>query len=285
MAFLLLIAAGTATAQSYNAEKFAREVARNSELNCPKALNGLVVDSLSYRAGYLHFGVTMEDIYMFDRDTAELKEYFANLLRYRYDTPEFRDLYAHLVEIGGGMSYDMTLDSSRRYFVLRYPPEEIRQIWSDRTRPEYQDSARFLARHRVFVELYMENHFTFTKENADGDFMFIDTVWQAGESVNYHIAVADPHFQAADQDRGTYRNRWEDILLLGDEKHTLLTMFTEAGYDLRVVYENRAGTDRFQIHFPHDTLQLLYDKASRIAIAEDSMMGKFMDLTILHDQE
>lgn len=95
VAFLLLIAAGTATAQSYNAEKFAREVARNSELNCPKALNGLVVDSLSYRA----------------------------------------------------------------------------------------------------------------------------------------------------------------------------------------------GTDRFQIHFPHDTLQLLYDKASRITIAEDSMMGKFMDLTILHDQE
>ena len=43
VAFLLFIAAGTATAQSYNTEKFACEVARNSELNCPKSLNGVVI--------------------------------------------------------------------------------------------------------------------------------------------------------------------------------------------------------------------------------------------------
>jgi len=285
VAFLLLIAAGTATAQSYNAEKFAREVARNSELNCPKSLNGVVVDSISYHNDYLHFGVTMEDLFMFGRDTAELKEYFANLLRYRYDTPEFRDLYAHLVEIGGGMSYDMTLDSSRRYFVLRYPPEEIRQIWADRTRPEYQDSVRWLARHSVFSELYIENRFTFSRRSSDEEFMVIDSVRQVGETVTYDISVADPNFQDAKQDRGTYRNRWEDILLFGDEKHSMLTILVNAGYDLRILFENISRTDSFQIHFPYDTLQLLLDKADRITIAEDSMMGKFMDLTILHDQE
>ena len=285
VAFLLLIAAGTATAQSYNAEKFAREVAQNSGQNCPKAVNGLVIDSLSYRADYLHFGITMEDIYMFGRDTAELKEYFANLLRYRYETQEFRDLYSHLVEIGGGMSYDMTLDSSRRFFVLRYPPEEIRQIWADRTKPEYQDSARWLARHDVFIELFMENRFTFSRRSSDEEFMVIDTVRQVGETVTYDISVADPNFLDAKQERDTYRNRWEDILLFGNEKHSMLSMFVNAGYDLRIFFENVSRTDSFQILFPHDTLLLLVDKAKRITSADDEEMEKYMAVSIQKETE
>ena len=285
VAFLLLIAAGTATAQSYNAEKFAREVAQNSEQNCPKAVNGLVIDSLSYHADYLHFGITMEDIYMFGRDTAELKEYFANLLRYRYETQEFRDLYSLLVEIGGGMSYDMTLDSSRRFFVLRYPPEEIRQIWADRTNPEYQDSARWLARHDVFIELFMENRFTFSRRSTDEEFMVIDTVRQVGETVTYDISVADPNFLDAKQERDTYRNRWEDILLFGDEKHSMLSMFVNAGYDLRIFFENVSRTDSFQILFPHDTLLLLVDKAKRITSADDEEMEKYMAVSIQKETE
>lgn len=285
VAFLLLITAGTATAQSYDAETFAREVAQNSERNCPKSLNGVIVDSIFYHNDYLHFGVTMEDIFMFGRDTAELKTYFANLLRYRYDTPEFKELYVHLVELGGGLSYDMTLDSSRRYFVLQYSPEEIRQIWADRTKPEYQDSARWSARHDVFIELYMENRFTFSRRSSDEEFMSIDTVRQDGETVTYDISVADPNFRDAEQDRDTYRRNWESILLFGDGNHSFLTMFVDAGYDLRIIYENVSRTDSFHIHFPYDTLLQMLDKADRITVADDELMEKYMEVSIQKETE
>ena len=285
VAFLLLITAGTATAQSYNADKFAQEVAQNSERNCPKQLYGLVVDSISYHADYLHFGLTMEDLFMFGRDTAELKTYFANLLRYRYDTPEFKELYVHLVELGGGLSYDMTLDSSRRFFVLQYPPEEIRQIWADRTKPEYQDSARWMARHDVFIELFMENRLTFSRRSSDEDFMIIDSVRQVGETVTYDISVADLDFPDVRQDRERYRLNWETILLFGDKRHSMLTMFLDAGYDLRIVYENVSRTDSFHLHFPHDTLLLLLDKADRITNVNDEGMEKYMEVSIQKETE
>ena len=54
-----------------------------------------------------------------------MKSYFANLLRYRYEPKREHDLYAKLAEVNGGLSYDFTLDSSRRSFSLQYSPEVI----------------------------------------------------------------------------------------------------------------------------------------------------------------
>ena len=154
---LLVGLVGTAGAQTAAGEDFAKMVEESAK-HCPYELDGIVVNNITYDSGCLHFDFTMEDLYMFGRSVPEMKNYFADLLRYRYEPKQEHDLYVKLAETNGGLSYDFTLDSSRRTFSLQYTPEEYRQVWADRVKPEYQDSLKWLARHAAFIELYLENH-------------------------------------------------------------------------------------------------------------------------------
>ena len=147
--FLVLLLVGISAvtgAQTTDGEDFAKMVEENSK-HCPYYLDGVTVNGITYDSSYLHFNFTMEDIYMFGRSVPEMKSYFANLLRYRCEPKREHDLYVKLAEIKGGLSYDLTLDSTRRSFSLQYTPEEFQQIWADREKPEFQDSLKWLARH------------------------------------------------------------------------------------------------------------------------------------------
>ena len=154
--FLLVLLSGAIHAQPIDKEMYAKVVGMNQKRNCPFEEEGLVVKNLSYKAGYLHFTIDLEDVRMFGRDTVELKEFCADRLRYRLEPAEFQYLYEKLNDIHGGFVYDFTLDSSRRQFSLRYTPEETRNILADRKKPEYQNGEQWEAKYYIFVQTYDE---------------------------------------------------------------------------------------------------------------------------------
>jgi len=277
--FLALFGLGIAlsvNAQSLTQETYAILVKENSEQHCPYELDGVLVNKIYFDSGYLHFDMTMKDIYMFGRDTAELKTYFANLIRYRYEFSRHHDLFEKLVDIHGGLIYDMTLDSSRRSFSLQYTPEEYQQIWDDRKKPEYQDSTKWLARHDVFIELYLEKIYTFVPRSPGDESLLIDSVLVKDDTVKYYISGGDPYYKACSEHREDYRRIWDNILLFNYDEPPFLSKLYWAGYDLHIIYENLSHTDSFQLCYSNAQLYEMLSKVYRFVLANDEQLEIYL---------
>ena len=275
LVLLLVGLFGMAGAQSTDREAFAKMVSEKSA-QYPYNLDGIVVNNIAYDSGYLHYDITMEDIYMFGRSIPELKTYFANLLRYRYDPEIEHDLYVKLAEIKGGLCYDMTLDSSRRSFTLQYTPDEFQQIWADRVKPEYQDSVKWLARHAVFMELYLENHYSLTPRSENQDPLNIDSANVTDETVTFYVSCDDEHFPFVLENRDVQKDYWDSRLLFDYSDHPMLLICHQSGYEIRVVYENLSRTDSFHIHYPDSALVEMIDRVRKFTLATDEQLEAYI---------
>lgn len=154
---LCLVFVSSLEAQPIDREMYAKVVGMNTKRNCPYYAEGWVVNKLRYSPGYLHFDITLRDGFVHGRDSAELRQYFADRLRYRLEPVEFNYLYEKLGDIKGGFVYDIILDSAQHRLTLTFPPAEVRQIWSDRTKPEYKDNKRWAARNILYRDIYHTN--------------------------------------------------------------------------------------------------------------------------------
>lgn len=277
MSFVLLLVGIFAVTDAQNADRegFVLMVEENSK-QCPYDLEGIVVDSITYDSGYLHFNFTMEDIYMFGRSVPEMKSYFADLLRYRYEPKREHKLYVKLAEIKGGLSYDLTLDSSRRSFSLQYTPEEFQQIWADREKPEYQDSLKWLARHYVFIELYLENHYSLMPRSDNQEPLNIDSASLTDETITFYVSCTDADFPYVSEHRDVQKSFWDSRLLFDDSDNPLLLVCHHAGYDFRVVYENLSRTDSFHIHYPDSVLVEMIDQVNKFTLATDEQLEAYI---------
>ena len=277
MFFVLLLVGIFAVTDAQNADRegFVLMVEENSK-QCPYDQEGVVVDSITYDSGYLHFNFTMEDIYMFGRSVPEMKSYFADLLRYRYEPKREHKLYVKLAEIKGGLSYDLTLDSSRRSFSLQYTPEEFQQIWADREKPEYQDSLKWLARHYVFIELYLENHYSLMPRSDNQEPLNIDSASLTDETITFYVSCTDADFPYVSEHRDVQKSFWDSRLLFDDSDNPLLLVCHHAGYDFRVVYENLSRTDSFHIHYPDSELVKMIGQVSRFTLANDDQLETYL---------
>ena len=275
LVLLLVGFSGMAGAQSTGREAFAKMVTENSK-HCPYNLAGIEVNDIAYDSGYLHFDITMEDIYMFGRSIPELKTYFANLLRYRFDPKIEHNLYVKLAEIKGGLCYDMTLDSSRRSFTLRYTPDEFQQIWADREKPEYRDSAKWLARHAVFMELYLENHYSLTPRSENQGPLNIDSANVTNETVTFYVSCDDEHFPLVSERRDIQKNYWDSRLLFDYSDHPMLLTCHQSGYEFRVVYESLSRTDSFHILYRDSALVEMIDRVRKFTLATDEQLEAYI---------
>lgn len=275
---LFVFLAGVATAQPIDKEMYIKVVGMNMKRNCPFEEDGLVVNALSYKAGYLHFAIEMEDDYMFGRDTAELKEFFADRLRYQLEPKEFQYLYEKLGDIHGGFIYDITLDSSRRSFSLKYTPEETRKIWADRKRPEYQLSDQWRARYFIFVQTYWDNKYNFSDRVSDEEPINMDSSRIIGETLTYFISTSDQIYSTYYEKRDSWREFFRDMLFFDDPN--LLTNLATAGYNLLAIYENVSRTDSFHIFFPHDTLAVMKYQLDHFTEANDEQLEAYMQNVI-----
>ena len=82
--FLILTAAGTLCAQPIDREMYAKVVGMNTKRNCPYYEEGWVVNKLRYTPGYLHFDITLQENFIPGNDSAQLRQYLADHIRYRF---------------------------------------------------------------------------------------------------------------------------------------------------------------------------------------------------------
>lgn len=274
-ALILLLLSGTLFAQPVDKKSFAKLVKNTSDAVCPRELEGCVVDSFFYRADYLHQVITMRDDYMLDRDQEALKRYFADMFRYRFEMPDFTDIYGQLLKMDGGITIDMTLDSSRRSFSMTYTPEEFKQIWNDRKKPEYQDSVVWIARHGVFTSLWFQNKYGCSDTVTEVYPLGLDSVWLSLDTVVFHTMVLDSEYPAVLEVRDTWLPYWRETFLFYDDRY-LLDDMVDAGYHFLVVYENVSRTDSFHVLIPNPELEALLLQASEFTEATDEQVERYM---------
>ena len=179
---LFFLSAGSLDAQPIDREMYAKVVGMNTKRNCPYLAEGWVVYKLRYSSGYLYFDITLRDGFVHGRDSAELRQYFADRLRYRLEPVEFNYLYEKLGDIKGGFVYNIILDSAQNRLVLKFPPDEVRQIWADRSKPEYKDSKRWAARNRLYRDICLVNAALPQKIDDFGSF---DSVCIVGDTISF----------------------------------------------------------------------------------------------------
>ena len=137
-------------------QSFAKQVEQSNRKSCPYVTTGLTVDSIKYFSSTLYFYMTLDKEYLFGRNDEQLKEHFANLIRYRFDLTPFLKLYQQLVRWNEGFVYEIAVtDNSRR--TLCFPPEETQNLWKDRKDTAYYSSARWEAQYRIMHDCYFNN--------------------------------------------------------------------------------------------------------------------------------
>ena len=132
---LTLVLAGGLHAQPIDREMFAKVVGMNSKRNCPRWVDGVTVEKITYSPGVLHYHITVQEEGLMGLGTPELKQLCADRLRYRLEQTYFNYLYSHLGDINGGVAYDVKVKETDSAFTIRYSPQEMRQIWADRSKP------------------------------------------------------------------------------------------------------------------------------------------------------
>ncbi|MBQ1780281.1 MAG: hypothetical protein II001_02485, partial [Bacteroidales bacterium] len=204
-------------AQPIDREMYAKVVGMNTKRNCPYYAEGWVVNKLRYSPGYLHFDITLRDGFVHGRDSAELRQYFADRLRYRLEPVEFNYLYEKLGDIKGGFVYDIILDSAQHRLTLTFPPAEVRQIWSDRTKPEYKDNKRWAARNILYRDIY---HTNANLPKRMDIYTSYDSIGISGDTITFiHTFYEGENFRKSQVESvmPQFKNQYKSNILLNTE--------------------------------------------------------------------
>lgn len=265
---------GNLHAQPIDREMFAKVTGMNSKRNCPMWVDHVTVEKLTYSSGVLHFHITAEEDVLMGLSPAELKEFCADRLRYRLEHTYFNYLYSHLGDINGGVAYDVSIKGTDSAFTIRYSPQEMRQIWADRSKPAYKDGERWNARLDMQMDVYASNRQSADNPIFPGQTIVRDSIFIDHETLVFHFrSINDTVFN----DR---KGRQDEILeqLRNDfvREADLLEEVVEAEYAIRFEYANASRTDSFSIGFTVEELERLLDIADNLVPANDSQMDAYM---------
>ncbi|MBR3551574.1 MAG: hypothetical protein IKO09_06245, partial [Bacteroidales bacterium] len=272
--FMSGLLAGALHAQPIDREMFAKVVGMNSKRNCPMWVDGVTVEKLTYSPGILHFHITAEEDVLMDMSTSELKELCADRLRYRLEHTYFNYLYSHLGDINGGVAYDVTIKGTDSAFTIRYTPQEIRQIWADRTKPAYKDGDRWDARLTLQIDIYSSNRHSADNPVAPGQTIFRDSIYITHETLTFLFhTINDAFFNNLKEKQKTIT---EDLRYDFIREADLLEEVGATEYAVRFLYVNTSRTDSLSIEFTPEELEQLLETAEELAPANESQMEAFM---------
>ena len=204
-------------AQPIDREMYAKVVGMNTKHNCPYPAEGWVVNQLRYNAGYLYFDIILRDGFVHGRDSAELRQYFADRLRYRLEPVEFNYLYEKLGDIKGGFVYNIILDSAQNRLALKFSPAEARQIWADRTKPEYKDNKRWAARNILYRDIY---HTNANLPKRMDIYTSYDSIGISGDTITFiHTFYEGENFRKSQVESvmPQFKNQYKSNILLNTE--------------------------------------------------------------------
>ena len=279
--FLILMAAGTLCAQPIDREMYAKVVGMNTKRNCPFYEEGWVVNKLRYTPGYLHFDITLQENFIPGNDSAQLRQYLADRIRYRLEPDEFNYLLQKLGDINGGFVYDIVTDSTQTKLTLKYPPAEARQIWADRTKPAYKDNRRWKARNRLSREVRVANE---SLPRQVDEFTRADAAVLTQDTLLYLYTFFERETLKKEQLNATLpqiRNQIKSNLQLQPQ---YLELLVEAGIDLIYRYSD---TDRVlftEIRLPNSELMELLKGSGRLKPATDEQIDHFIREQILEKE-
>ena len=279
--FLILTAAGTLCAQPIDREMYTKVVGMNTKRNCPFYEEGWVVNKLRYTPGYLHFDITLQENFIPRNDSAQLRQYLADRIRYRLEPDEFNYLLQKLGDINGGFVYDIVTDSTQTKLTLKYPPAEARQIWVDRSKPAYKDNKRWKARNRLSREVRVANE---SLPRQVDEFTRADAAVLTQDTLLYHYTFFERETLKKEQLNATLpqiRNQIKSNLQLQPQ---YLELLVEAGIDLIYRYSD---TDRVlftEIRLPHSELMDLLKVSGRLKPATDEQIDHFIREQILEKE-
>lgn len=279
--FLILMAAGTLCAQPIDREMYAKVVGMNTKRNCPFYEEGWVVNKLRYTPGYLHFDITLQENFIPGNDSAQLRQYLADRIRYRLEPDEFNYLLQKLGDINGGFVYDIVTDSTQTKLTLKYPPAEARQIWVDRSKPAYKDNKRWKARNRLSREVRVANE---NLPRQVDEFTRADAAVLTQDTLLYLYTFFERETLKKEQLNATLpqiRNQIKSNLQLQPQ---YLELLVEAGIDLIYRYSD---TDRVlftEIRLPHSELMDLLKVSGRLKPATDEQIDHFIREQILEKE-
>ena len=279
--FLILMAAGTLCAQPIDREMYAKVVGMNTKRNCPFYEEGWVVNKLRYTPGYLHFDITLQENFIPGNDSAQLRQYLADRIRYRLEPDEFNYLLQKLGDINGGFVYDIVTDSTQTKLTLKYPPAEARQIWVDRSKPAYKDNKRWKARNRLSREVCVANE---SLPRQVDEFTRADAAVLTQDTLLYLYTFFERETLKKEQLNATLpqiRNQIKSNLQLQPQ---YLELLVEAGIDLIYRYSD---TDRVlftEIRLPHSELMDLLKVSGRLKPATDEQIDHFIREQILEKE-
>ena len=279
--FLILMAAGTLCAQPIDREMYAKVVGMNTKRNCPFYEEGWVVNKLRYTPGYLHFDITLQENFIPGNDSAQLRQYLADRIRYRLEPDEFNYLLQKLGDINGGFVYDIVTDSTQTKLTLKYPPAEARQIWADRSKPAYKDNKRWKARNRLSREVRVANE---SLPQQVDEFTRTDAAVLTRDTLLYLYTFFERETLKKEQLNATLpqiRNQIKSNLQLQPQ---YLELLVEAGIDLIYRYSD---TDRVlftEIRLPHSELMDLLKVSGRLKPATDEQIDLFIREQILEKE-
>ena len=276
--FLMLMMAEGLYAQPIDREMYAKVVGMNTKRNCPFYEEGWVVNKLRYTPGYLHFDITLRENFIPGNDSALLRQYFADRIRYRLEPAEFNYLLQKLGDINGGFVYDIVTDSSQTRLTLKYPPAEARQIWSDRSKPAYKDNERWAARNRLSREVRITNAGLprqvdeFTRADAvtlnQDTLFYLFTFFEGGQLKKEQIKATIPQI----------RNQFKSNLQL---QPNYLELLVESRINLAYRYLDTTRVLFTEIRLPYSELMDLLKSSGKLKPATDEQIDNFIREQIL----
>ncbi len=275
---LSIVFVNSVEAQPIDREMYAKVVGMNTKRNCPYHAEGWVVNKLRYNAGYLYFDITLRDGFVHGRDSMELRQYFADRLRYRLEPVEFNYLYEKLGDIKGGFVYNIILDSAQNRLTLKFPPAEVRQIWADRSKPAYKDNKRWAARNILCRDIYYTNaslpkrldlYTSYDSIGITGDTIsFIHTFYE-GENFNKsQVKSVIPQF----------KNQYKSNLLLNTD---YLKSLVEARMNLLFVIRDTSNQVFSSFRISHAELADWLKGSGELKPASDAQIDAFIQEQII----
>ena len=276
-----LLWCGALVAQPIDREMYANVVRSNSKHNCPFFEEGVNIEKLSYTPGRLHFHITAKEQVLMGLSIPELKKFYADRLRYRLEHEYFNYLYSHLGDINGGLSYHFTLADSDSSFTIAYSPQEVRQIWSDRSKPAYKNAKRWKARRflqrNVFIANAQIRAFLQTSPPQEPpSYLLPDSLAMTEDWIVYYMhPVDDSSFRLYVENQEVVLSNNRDALLADPDR---LDQMIDAECGFRYLVFNQLRTDSLIMDFPLTLLKEWRSQAKKLTLANDSQMREYMEL-------
>lgn len=277
--FLILLFQWTLYGQPLSRDTYLFVVNSNSKRNCPLYVDGCTVKNLSYKGNVLHFNLSVPKDMLVQQSVDDVRRYLSSRLIYHQENYLFTYLYDHLIDVSGGLSYDLQLvDQQKRpidsSFSIFFTSGEYKTIINERKKTKPSDVKIWKARNEVrnYVResnrqcpFAMDSYLTYSSVRDRNDRILFEILFNEHDGVNFSVVK---------NSRSVIEKKLVGVIKR--EKKLLLNCVT-AGYGISWLYVDAKTQDSMDVFISKDRLKALYAQGENEKEATDAQMDAYMD--------